>query len=96
MILTAIDPKVGDFYDPRLYPGYTDIKAMQLFQSKLVQLDIRDADDELILPWNWLVSLQPGALVMVHGKVKQWRTEATEKKKAAHVCFLTLQVQFCF
>ncbi|EJD40477.1 hypothetical protein AURDEDRAFT_170478 [Auricularia subglabra TFB-10046 SS5] len=85
------DPKVGDLYDPRLYPKYVDNPLMKLRTSKLAQLDIRDWNDRLLLPWEWPAHLAEGALVLVQARLKVWLVDGAEEKdgfpakKPAHI-----------
>ncbi|KAG6875030.1 hypothetical protein C0992_005496 [Termitomyces sp. T32_za158] len=54
----------GDFYDPRLNDDYKG-PYFNLVQNKLVQLDVRDGDNELVAPWLFYDRLKPGTLVLL-------------------------------
>lgn len=41
-------------------------------KNKLVQLDIRDIDNELIAPWNMYDKLRPGTVVLVVATLVVW------------------------
>ncbi|KAJ7934654.1 hypothetical protein B0H13DRAFT_2484977 [Mycena leptocephala] len=62
--LSDSDVKLGAFYDPRVLEDYGG-PYFQHINAKLVQLDIRDADNKLIPPWKQYSALRPGSFVLV-------------------------------
>lgn len=52
------------FYEPTVLPDYRG-ELYKHVNAKLHQLDIRDADNELIAPQDWYSSLRHGTLVMI-------------------------------
>ncbi|KAJ6568173.1 hypothetical protein B0H10DRAFT_2238259 [Mycena sp. CBHHK59/15] len=57
------DVQLGVFYDPRVLEDYGGL-MFQHVNAKLLQLDIRDADNKLIPPWKQYAALRPGTLVL--------------------------------
>ncbi|KAJ7914682.1 hypothetical protein B0H13DRAFT_1872801, partial [Mycena leptocephala] len=55
------DIKLGAYYDPRVLEDYGG-PYFQHTNAKLVQLDIRDAENKLIPPWKQYSALRPGHL----------------------------------
>ncbi|KAJ6608715.1 hypothetical protein B0H10DRAFT_2226540 [Mycena sp. CBHHK59/15] len=55
--------KLGAFYDPRVLEDFGG-DYFSLVNAKLVQLDIRDADNKLIPPWKQYEALRPGSLII--------------------------------
>ncbi|KAJ7893964.1 hypothetical protein B0H14DRAFT_3854465 [Mycena olivaceomarginata] len=55
--------KLGAFYDPRLR-GLRRPPYFWLIDGMLKQLDIRDAQNKLIAPWNNYIALCPGSLIL--------------------------------
>ncbi|KAG6877068.1 hypothetical protein C0992_010962 [Termitomyces sp. T32_za158] len=54
----------GGFYDPRLNEDYRG-PYFNLVHNKLVQLDVRDEENELVAPWQFYDRLKPGTLVLL-------------------------------
>ncbi|KAJ6447545.1 hypothetical protein C8R45DRAFT_1115834 [Mycena sanguinolenta] len=57
------DIKLGAYYDPRLLEDYGG-PLFRHANAKLVQLDIRDAANRLIAPWNQYTALRPGSFIL--------------------------------
>ncbi|KAJ7070379.1 hypothetical protein B0H15DRAFT_807099 [Mycena belliarum] len=57
------DIKLGAFYDPRVLEDYGG-PYFEHLNAKLLQLDIRDAENKLIPPWRQYAALRPGSLVL--------------------------------
>ncbi|KAG6907172.1 hypothetical protein DXG01_010258 [Tephrocybe rancida] len=55
----------GAFYDPHLNPDFGG-SYFNLVNNKLVQLDVRGLENELIAPWMFADALKPGTLVLVN------------------------------
>ncbi|KAG6915535.1 hypothetical protein DXG01_011032 [Tephrocybe rancida] len=52
----------GGFYDPHLNPDFGGA-YFNLVNNKLLQLDVRGLDNELVAPWTFHDTLKPGTLV---------------------------------
>ncbi|KAJ7825155.1 hypothetical protein B0H13DRAFT_2375083 [Mycena leptocephala] len=63
-IISDIISLLGAIYDPRVLEDYGG-PYFQHINAKLVQLDIRDADNKLIPPWKQYSALRPGSFVLV-------------------------------
>ena len=46
--------------------------------TKLVQLDIRDSDNNLIPPWDMYDKLRPGTIVIIEGTLVCWHISGGE------------------
>ncbi|KAJ7025254.1 hypothetical protein C8F04DRAFT_1212930 [Mycena alexandri] len=57
------DIKLGAFYEPSVLPDYGGAYFNHQ-KAKLVQLDVRDVQNELIPPWKFYEALRPGTLVL--------------------------------
>ncbi|KAJ7177012.1 hypothetical protein C8R46DRAFT_1030227 [Mycena filopes] len=57
------DIKLGAFYDPFLLEDYGG-DYFNHIKAKLVQLDVRGVDNELIPPWEFYSALKPGTLIL--------------------------------
>ncbi|KAJ7488609.1 hypothetical protein B0H11DRAFT_2278519 [Mycena galericulata] len=57
------DIKLGAFYDPRVLEDYGG-PYFNHVNAKLAQLDIRDANNQLIPPWKQYAALRPGSIVL--------------------------------
>lgn len=55
----------GGFYDPHLNKDYGG-PYFQLVRNKLVQLDVRDENNELVAPWKFPEALRPGTVVLLN------------------------------
>ncbi|KAF7340752.1 hypothetical protein MSAN_02103600 [Mycena sanguinolenta] len=65
IVVPAADQiKLGAHYDPRLLPDYSGYPYFQLSKAKLKQLDIRNAQNKLIAPWDNYSELRPGSLIL--------------------------------
>ncbi|KZV98820.1 hypothetical protein EXIGLDRAFT_763282 [Exidia glandulosa HHB12029] len=71
VVAAARIPAVGDLHDPKLMPGYNTLDFKHA-ESKLIQLDVRDINGRLLLPWEWHEYLTPKTLVTVRAKLKRW------------------------
>lgn len=60
---TESDIKIGAFYEPAVLPDYGG-SYFNHVKSKLVQLDVRDKNNQLIPPWKFYEALRPGTLVL--------------------------------
>ncbi|KAJ6560616.1 hypothetical protein DFH09DRAFT_1364770 [Mycena vulgaris] len=58
------DIKLGAHYEPSLLPDYGG-PYFNHVKAKLVQLDVRDKNNQLIPPWKFYDALKPGTLVLV-------------------------------
>ncbi|KAJ7819543.1 hypothetical protein B0H13DRAFT_1661360 [Mycena leptocephala] len=58
------DIKLGAHYEPTLLPDYGGAYFNHI-KAKLVQLDVRDVQNNLIAPWKYYEALRPGTLVLV-------------------------------
>ncbi|KAJ7921034.1 hypothetical protein B0H13DRAFT_2318791 [Mycena leptocephala] len=56
--------KLGAFYDPRLLEDFGGPPYFRLVNGMLKQLDIRNAQNKLIAPWNNYIALRPGSLIL--------------------------------
>jgi hypothetical protein len=63
--------EIGAFYDPNLLPDHRG-NYFNHVNAKLVQLDIRDEDDNLIPPWNMNDKLRPGTIVLIDASLVCW------------------------
>lgn len=63
--LSVPEVKVGAFYDPALAPDFGG-SFFDLNHNKLVQLDIRDEDNELVPAWKFYEVLRPGTLILAN------------------------------
>lgn len=61
----APEVKVGAFYDPALCPDFGGA-FFDLTYNKLVQLDVRDENNDLIPAWKFYEALRPGTLVLAN------------------------------
>jgi hypothetical protein len=57
------DIKLGAHYEPSLLPDYGG-SYFNHSKAKLVQLDVRDAKNNLIPPWKFYDALKPGTLIL--------------------------------
>ncbi|KAJ6448506.1 hypothetical protein C8R47DRAFT_1228433 [Mycena vitilis] len=57
------DIRLGAHYEPTLLPDYGG-PYFNHVKSKLVQLDVRDINNDLIPPWKFYDALKPGTLVL--------------------------------
>ncbi|KAJ6476676.1 hypothetical protein C8R47DRAFT_1075544 [Mycena vitilis] len=57
------DTRLGAHYEPTLLPDYGG-PFFNHVRSKLVQLDVRDVNNDLIPPWKFYEALKPGTLVL--------------------------------
>ncbi|KAJ7911255.1 hypothetical protein B0H13DRAFT_2272077 [Mycena leptocephala] len=57
------DIKLGAHYEPALLPDYGG-SYFNHIKAKLVQLDVRDAHNNLIPPWKHYDALKPGTLIL--------------------------------
>ncbi|KAJ7031315.1 hypothetical protein C8F04DRAFT_1262923 [Mycena alexandri] len=60
---TESEIKIGAFYEPAVLPDYGG-SYFNHVKSKLVQLDVRDKNNQLIPPWKFYEALRPGTLVL--------------------------------
>ncbi|KAJ6525414.1 hypothetical protein B0H19DRAFT_1084961 [Mycena capillaripes] len=65
---TDDDIKLGTYYDPRVLEDYSG-PYFQHTNAKLIQLDIRDANNRLIPPWKQYAAFREGSLVLVLGTI---------------------------
>ncbi|KAJ7933882.1 hypothetical protein B0H13DRAFT_2500648 [Mycena leptocephala] len=61
--VTAEDIKLGAHYEPALLEDYGG-PYFNHVKAKLVQLDVRDAKNNLIPPWKFYDALKPGTLIL--------------------------------
>jgi hypothetical protein len=64
-------------------------------KSKLIQLDIRDINDQLIPPWHMYEKLRPGTLVLIQGSLICWimkESNSNEFKKVRRNIIHTSQL----
>lgn len=71
IIVLVIEIGLGSFYDPNLHPGHRG-EYFKHVNAKLVQLDIRDEDDNLIPPWDMFDKLRPGTMVLIDATLVCW------------------------
>lgn len=57
--------KLGAFYDPALSPDFGG-SYFDLAHNKLVQLDVRDEDNNLVPAWKFYEVLRPGTLILAN------------------------------
>ncbi|PPR06558.1 hypothetical protein CVT24_001578 [Panaeolus cyanescens] len=62
---------IGALYDPGLLPDHGGPLFMHQ-KARLVQLDMRDEDDNLIMPWQVYDKLRPGTIVLVDTTLVCW------------------------
>ncbi len=62
---------VGSFYDPNLLPDHRG-DYFKHVNAKLVQLDIRNEENNLIPPWDMYDKLRPGTIVLVDASLVCW------------------------
>ncbi|KAJ7840655.1 hypothetical protein B0H13DRAFT_1910629 [Mycena leptocephala] len=90
------DIKLGAYYDPRVLEDYGG-PYFQHTNAKLVQLDIRDAENKLIPPWKQYSALRPGSFVLVLATIhifvfKDASNDRNRDRKFMQLCAHTIRV----
>ncbi|KAF8875202.1 hypothetical protein CPB84DRAFT_1853327 [Gymnopilus junonius] len=71
--------KKGSLLDPRLLPDY-DPSIFHLTYNKLIQQDIRDANDKLIPQWEISKALAPGTIVLCRCTIECYNIATSDSK----------------
>lgn len=84
-VLPGDDIKLGALYDPNLLPDYKG-PYFEHVNTKLIQHDIRDIEENLIAPWDAYEALCPGTVVLIEATLKCWifaeeKGDETRQKK---------------
>lgn len=65
MVCVGPTLKLGNYYDPALNSDYGG-EYFSLVKNRLKQLDVRDAENELVAPWKFRDALKPGTLILAN------------------------------
>jgi hypothetical protein len=89
--------KLGAYYPPRVLEDYGG-PYFQHTNAKLVQLDIRDAENKLIPPWKQYSALRSGSFVLVLATIHifVFKDASNDRNRDRKVCAFMSFLQTVF